>query len=59
MSTDLITTRRDFLKGSAAATGALVIGFTGPRVSTFVILREGETGNDPVAGLSPRWLARP
>ncbi len=37
---------------------ALVIGFTGPRVSTFVILREGETGNDPVAGLSPRWLAR-
>ncbi|AWT36835.1 hypothetical protein GCM10008956_26680 [Deinococcus arenae] len=37
---------------------ALVIGFTGPRVSTFVILREGETGNDPVAGLSPRWPGR-
>ncbi|GGS00658.1 hypothetical protein [Deinococcus sedimenti] len=28
---------------------ALIIGFTGTRVSTFVILREGETGNDPVA----------
>ncbi|ALW90084.1 hypothetical protein [Deinococcus actinosclerus] len=38
---------------------AIVIGFTGPRVSTFVILREGETGNDPVAGLSPRWPERP
>lgn len=34
---------------------ALIIGFAGPRVSTFVILREGETGNDPVAGLSLRW----
>ena len=35
MSNDLITTRRDFLKGSAAATGALVIGFTLPGATRF------------------------
>jgi isoquinoline 1-oxidoreductase beta subunit len=35
MSTDNLTTRRDFLKGSAAATGALVIGFTIPAVTRF------------------------
>ncbi len=35
MSTNAFTTRRDFLKGSAAATGALVIGFTLPVSSRF------------------------
>ncbi len=35
MSTNAFTTRRDFLKGSAAATGALVIGFTLPMTSRF------------------------
>jgi isoquinoline 1-oxidoreductase beta subunit len=35
MSTNTFTTRRDFLKGSAAATGALVIGFTLPAASRF------------------------
>ena len=35
MSTNILTTRRDFLKGSAAATGALVIGFTLPAASRY------------------------
>ena len=35
MSTSAFTTRRDFLKGSAAATGTLVIGFTLPVSSRF------------------------
>ena len=35
MSTSAFTTRRDFLKGSAATTGALVIGFTLPVSSRF------------------------
>ena len=35
MSTNAFTSRRDFLKGSAAATGALVIGFTLPVASRF------------------------
>jgi isoquinoline 1-oxidoreductase beta subunit len=35
MSTHPTTTRRDFLKGSAAATGALVIGFTLPAATRF------------------------
>ena len=35
MSTNTFTTRRDFLKGSAAATGALVIGFTLHAASRF------------------------
>jgi isoquinoline 1-oxidoreductase beta subunit len=35
MSTHAFTTRRDFLKGSAAATGALVVGFTLPTASRY------------------------
>ena len=35
MSTNAFTTRREFLKGSAATTGALVIGFTLPVSSRF------------------------
>lgn len=35
MSTHAFTTRRDFLKGSAAATGALVVGFTLPGASRY------------------------
>ena len=35
MSTNAFTTRRDFLKGSAAATGSLVIGFSLPVSSRF------------------------
>ncbi len=35
MSTNAFTTRRDFLKGSAAATGSLVIGFMLPVSSRF------------------------
>jgi isoquinoline 1-oxidoreductase beta subunit len=35
MSTHAFTTRRDFLKGSAAATGALVVGFTLPIASRY------------------------
>jgi len=41
MSTEVVTTRRDFLKGSAAATGALVIGFTLPVASRYA---EAATG---------------
>lgn len=35
MSTNVFTTRRDFLKGTAAVTGALVIGFTLPVASRY------------------------
>jgi isoquinoline 1-oxidoreductase beta subunit len=35
MSTHAFTTRRDFLKGSAAVTGALVVGFTLPTASRY------------------------
>jgi isoquinoline 1-oxidoreductase subunit beta len=35
MSTNILTTRRDFLKSSAAATGALVIGITLPAASRY------------------------
>ena len=35
MSTHAFTTRRDFLKGTAVATGALVVGFTLPTASRY------------------------
>ena len=49
MSTDLITTRRDFLKGSAAATGALVIGFTLPAATRFADAATATAGSGPFA----------
>ncbi len=47
MNTNAFTSRRDFLKGSAAATGALVIGFTLPVASRF---GQAAAAATPVAG---------
>jgi isoquinoline 1-oxidoreductase beta subunit len=52
MSTHAFTTRRDFLKGSAAATGALVVGFTLPGASRYAqAAAAGGTGFAPNAFL--------
>jgi isoquinoline 1-oxidoreductase beta subunit len=51
MSTDIVTTRRDFLKGSAAATGALVIGFT-PDGQITVICGLSEMGQGVHMGIA-------
>ncbi|MCX7054873.1 MAG: xanthine dehydrogenase family protein molybdopterin-binding subunit [Proteobacteria bacterium] len=55
MSTNSYTTRRDFLKGSAAATGALVIGFTLPMTSRFAQAAAAAT---PGAGFAPNAFLR-
>jgi isoquinoline 1-oxidoreductase subunit beta len=54
MSTQQSTTRRDFLKGSAAATGALVIGFTLPISSRFSQAAAAAAG----ASLAPNAFLR-
>lgn len=57
MSNDIVeaikTTRRDFLKGTAAATGALVIGFTLPAVS-----RHGQSNAAAAGSLAPNAFLR-
>ena len=55
MSTNLFSTRRDFLKGSAAATGALVIGFTLPMTSRFAQAAAAATSG---AGFAPNAFLR-
>jgi isoquinoline 1-oxidoreductase beta subunit len=56
MSTNAFTTRRDFLKGSAAATGALVIGFTLPMSSRFAQAAAAAPGAAP--GFAPNAFLR-
>ena len=56
MSTNTSTTRRDFLKGSAAATGALVIGFTLPMTSRFGQAAAAASG--AAAGFAPNAFLR-
>jgi len=56
MSTNTPTTRRDFLKGSAAATGALVIGFTLPMTSRFGQAAAAASG--AAAGFAPNAFLR-
>ena len=56
MSTNTSTTRRDFLKGSAAATGALVIGFTLPMTSRFGQAAAAASGT--AAGFAPNAFLR-
>jgi len=56
MSTNAPTTRRDFLKGSAAATGALVIGFTLPLSSRFGQAAAAISGT--AAGFAPNAFLR-
>jgi isoquinoline 1-oxidoreductase beta subunit len=55
MSTDPLTTRRDFLKGSAAATGALVIAFTLP---TATRLAQAATTPPAAAPFAPNAYLR-
>ncbi|MGB7904402.1 MAG: xanthine dehydrogenase family protein molybdopterin-binding subunit [Steroidobacteraceae bacterium] len=55
MSTSSFSTRRDFLKGSAAATGALVIGFTLPMTSRFAQAAAAATAG---AGFAPNAFLR-
>src|SRR5512137_2724304 len=55
MSTNVFTTRRDFLKGSAAA-GALVIGFTLPLSSRFAQAAAAAPG--AAAGFAPNAFLR-
>ncbi|MGB7740018.1 MAG: twin-arginine translocation signal domain-containing protein, partial [Steroidobacteraceae bacterium] len=55
MSTNAFPTRRDFLKGSAAATGALVIGFTLPMTSRFAQAAAAATAG---AGFAPNAFLR-
>ncbi len=57
MSTNAFTTRRDFLKGSAATTGALVIGFTLPVSSRFAQAAAAATPG-PAAGFAPNAFLR-
>jgi isoquinoline 1-oxidoreductase beta subunit len=56
MSNTASTTRRDFLKGSAAATGALVIGFTLPIGSRFGEAAAAASG--AASGFSPNAFLR-
>jgi isoquinoline 1-oxidoreductase subunit beta len=56
MSTRTSTTRRAFLKGSAAATGALVIGFTLPLSSRFGQAAAAAAG--AAAGFAPNAFLR-
>ena len=56
MTTNTSTTRRDFLKGSAAATGALVIGFTLPMTSRFGQAAAAASGT--AAGFAPNAFLR-
>jgi isoquinoline 1-oxidoreductase beta subunit len=56
MSNTASTTRRDFLKGSAAATGALVIGFTLPITSRFGQAAAAASG--AASGFAPNAFLR-
>jgi isoquinoline 1-oxidoreductase beta subunit len=55
MSNTASTTRRDFLKGSAAATGALVIGFTLPISSRFA---QAAAAASAASGFTPNAFLR-